>query len=110
MINFLSDHEPDLLCLQEMGMHEEGLPPGEVIDVFKRDAKCMRTWHAEKLFGYMITTTGPYTILAKRGTASSVHSELRPACDLPDQEWRQVHHTTIHLGPSKARTCGHAKF
>ena len=69
VLEILAQHEPDLMCLQEMGVHEEGLPPGEVIDVFKRDAKCLdatatykSTWHADKLSGYMITTTGPYTI------------------------------------------------
>ena len=27
VIDILAQHEPDLMCLQEMGMHEEGLPP-----------------------------------------------------------------------------------
>jgi len=110
VIEILAQHEPDLMCLQEMGMHEEGLPPDEVIEVFKRDAQKMTEWHAEKLSGYVTTTTGPYTIMSKRGAASVVHSELRPACDLPDQEWRRVQHTTVQLGPSKARTCAHSEF
>ena len=30
VLDLLGDHAPDLLCLQEMGLHEEGLAPDKV--------------------------------------------------------------------------------
>ena len=59
VLDILANHEPDLMCLQEMGMHEEGLPPGEVIDVFKRDAKCLDEAAKSRLLG--LQTSCPAT-------------------------------------------------
>ena len=104
VLTLLHNYDPDLLCLQELGLHEEGLDPGEVSGVFERDALAMSQNHARVLQTYTITTTGPYAVLSKTESVSVVDPELRRACDLPTQEWRQVQHSTIVLKPEKQDT------
>ena len=65
VLKLLIEYEPDLLCLQEMGMHEEGLDPSEVSGAFERDAHPMSAEHARQVLLYTITTTGPYTIFRR---------------------------------------------
>ena len=101
VLTLLHDYEPDLICLQELGLHEEGLDPVVFSEVFQRDSLALSQNHARLLQSYTVTSNGPYAILAKTESVSVVDPELRPVCDLPAQDWRQVQQSTIVLKPKK---------
>ena len=79
LTNLLDDHKPSVLFMQEWGLHEQGVPPDELMQVLPR------------LDEYTAAIDGPYVTMFKSDWwMCKSHLCTKLDLDLRDR-WAQVH-------------------
>ena len=108
VLDLLSNVQPTVLCLQEMGLHEEGLPSEDVQAVFMRDAASApetvlgftagwwRAWETQ-LAQYQVLVIGPYCTFLRKDTVTVFRHELIRICTFDAQAWRRAQHIRVEI-------------